>query len=266
MLLYKSLFLPVVLYNSQAWSNITKHELTLLNTVQLKFLKRIFHAPPSTSNPITFLETGSLPIEQEINLRQLNFLHHILSLDSSDPVKRVYNEQLKLSHEKNWANELVNLRRKYNIKADDQEIPMLTKERWKRMVKMKLREYALEHLNIEMLEQKHGSKLSRYTDLTPQKYLTEFQPSKARKMFHVRAGVADVKTVRKYWYPDSACRLCGQADETVDHVVNSCGLIPRTSTINNMYTNCINEMETVAERCLMFAKMVKDLNEHIDNV
>ena len=103
MLLYKSLFLPVVLYNCQAWSNITKHELSLLNTVQLKFLKRIFHAPPSTSNPITFLETGSLPIEQEINIRQLTFLHHVLTLSTSDPVNRVYKEQLKLCHENNWA-------------------------------------------------------------------------------------------------------------------------------------------------------------------
>ena len=114
-----------------------------------------------------------------------------------------------------------------------------------------------------MSEQKSGSKLSRYTDLIPQNYLTELHPSKARKMFHVRAGVIDFKTVRKYWYSDSACRLCGQGDETVEHVVNMCGSVPRTSTVDNLYTNCIDQMEMVAERCLAFAKMVKISDENV---
>ena len=68
LLLYRSLFTPVVLYNCQAWCNLTKQELNLLKTTQMKFLKRIFHAPSSTSNPITLLETGILPIEQEIHM------------------------------------------------------------------------------------------------------------------------------------------------------------------------------------------------------
>ena len=265
MLLYKSLFLPVVLYNSQAWSNMTKHDISLLNTIQLKFLKRIFHVPPSTSNPITFLETGSLPIEQEINIRRLNFLHHVLSLDTNDPVKKVYEEQLKLSHEGNWANEMKNLRTRYNIVVEDGEVSRWSKEGWKKMVKSKVKEFTLNLLNAEMAEQKQGRQLPRYTQLTPQSYLTELQPSKARKIFHVRAGVLDLKTIRKYWYSDSTCRLCEQEDETVDHVVNICRSIPRSSTINNLYTNSVKQMELVAERCLLFAEMVKERESVIDN-
>ena len=122
LLLYKSLFLQVVLYNSQAWCNLTKQEISTLNTVQMKYLKRIFHAPPSTSNPITLLETGNIPIEQEINKRQLNYLHHILRQDKDDPIKMVYDEELKLSHQNNWANEVKLLRKKYEIAETDAEI------------------------------------------------------------------------------------------------------------------------------------------------
>ena len=189
LLLYKSLFLPVVLYNSQAWSNLSKVDITSLKTVQLKFLKRIFHTPPSTSNPVTLLETGSLPIEQEVNVRQLNFLHHILTLDDSDPVKNVYLEQLKLSNEKNWGNEIQNLRSKYQIVETDAEIATLTKETWKKLVKKNVKAYALEILNEELSLQKHGSQIGQYNELRPQNYLSTLSPYKARKMFHVRAGV-----------------------------------------------------------------------------
>ena len=152
-LLYKSLFLQVVLYNSRAWCNVSKQELVSLKTIQLKYLKRIFHAPPSTSNPITLLETGSLPIEQEINQRQLNFLHHILSLDNDDPVKMVYIEQLKYTTEKNWANEVMGLRHKYGITELDEDIPVYSNDRWKDMVKKKVCVYALKILNDEMWTQ-----------------------------------------------------------------------------------------------------------------
>jgi hypothetical protein len=101
LLLYRSLFLHVILHNSQAWCNITNLQITSLKTTQMKYLKRIFHAPSSTPNSITLLETGMMPIEQEINKRQLNFLHLILTLEENDPNKIVYKEQMKFSAEKN---------------------------------------------------------------------------------------------------------------------------------------------------------------------
>ena len=76
-LLYRSLFIPVTIYNAEAWTNLTKTDLKALQTIQTKYLKRIFHAPSSTSNTLTFLETGTLPIKCEIHIRQLVFQHHI---------------------------------------------------------------------------------------------------------------------------------------------------------------------------------------------
>ena len=263
LLLYKSLFLQVVLYNSQAWCNLTKQEISTLNTVQMKYLKRIFHAPPSTSNPITLLETGNIPIEQEINKRQLNYLHHILRQDKDDPIKMVYDEELKLSHQNNWANEVKMLRKKYEIAETDAEIEDYTKDRWKNIVDRKVKAYAIDMLNKELSCQKHGAKMFLYDQLKAQDYLKTLTPHKARKLFHVRAGILDIKTVRKYWYGDADknCRLCHQEEEDVDHVVNRCINITRTGTIANILTNNIVDMEAIADRCICFATKVKELNE-----
>ena len=84
--LHKIMFVPVVIYNSGAWNNITAVQMSKLRTVQLKFLKRIVHAPQSTSNCFTFLEMGILPIDFTIHINQLTFLQHILKLDDDDPV------------------------------------------------------------------------------------------------------------------------------------------------------------------------------------
>ena len=104
LLLYRSLFLSTMLFNSQAWSNLTKKDLDTLQTCQLKMLKKIFGGARSTSNSFTFLELGVLPISYEIHKRQLSFLHHILNLNDDDPVKRMYNNMKLLPGEKNWYN------------------------------------------------------------------------------------------------------------------------------------------------------------------
>jgi hypothetical protein len=152
LLLYKSLFLQVVLQNSRAWCNLSKQDLKSLKTVQLKYLKRIFHTPPSTSNPLTLLETGSPPIEQEINKRQLIYLHKILNLDDTDPIKQVYCEQSKYCDEKNWSNEVKSLRVLYDIRETDSRITQYSKEQWKNIVKKKIKAFALNLLNQELSE------------------------------------------------------------------------------------------------------------------
>ena len=168
LLLYKSLFLAVVLYNAQAWSNLNNRDRINLQTIQLKYLKRMFHAPSSTSNCLTFLETGVLPIDYEIHIRQLMFLYHILSLTNDDPVRLCYQEQKKYPAP-SWANEVSALRSKYEIEESDEEIPDITKRQWKRIVKTKVRQYAFENL-IKESETQKGSQ-NKYTNLNKQSYL-----------------------------------------------------------------------------------------------
>ena len=261
MVLYRSLFLQVVLYNAQAWSNLTKQDITVLKTIQLKFLKRIFHAPSSTSNPLTFLETGTLPIEQEIHKRQLAFLHHILSLQNNDPVKMSYNEQLKYECAQNWANEVKQIRETYGIRESDTEIITLSRKCWKYKVKTTISKHTIDMLTKELSNQKQYSVLPMYSELKPQEYLYSFPPAKARTLFHIRTGTVDVKAVRKYRYNDTVCRLCGTGDENIDHIANHCTKITRTHLITDVYANQIDDMAEVVNRYNDFTNKLDELGE-----
>ena len=46
--LYRIMF--VVTFNAGVWNNLTSTQISKLKVVQLKFLKRILHSPPSTTN------------------------------------------------------------------------------------------------------------------------------------------------------------------------------------------------------------------------
>ena len=73
-LLYRSVFLPRLIFNCETWSNLTNQEVELLQKVQLKYLRNMMKVANSTQVAGTFLELGILPINFEINLRKLKFL------------------------------------------------------------------------------------------------------------------------------------------------------------------------------------------------
>ena len=103
MVMYQSVFLPRLLYNCESWSNLTHKDISNLQGAQLNFLRRVMEVPKSTPTAALFLELGILPIQYEIEKRQLVLLN-------DDPVKMIYHEMLKYQAERNWANIVHELR------------------------------------------------------------------------------------------------------------------------------------------------------------
>ena len=260
--LYKVIFLPVVTFSSGAWDNITSQQMEKLRSVQLKYLKRILHAPSSTTNCFTFLELGILPIEFNIHISQLNFLHHILTLDAIDPVLQSYHQQKVFEYEKNWYNEVKNLRIRYELQETDEDIANLSKEKWKSRVKEQVIDFAINYLNNEnSLKTKTSHHPPRKT-LETQEYFDYLSPADARLLFSIRCRTLDIKTCRKYCYDtDTVCRLCESADETVEHIVNKCSEIDRPSTILNVDSLVRGDVEEIVRRVKVFVNLVGEKEE-----
>ena len=82
-----------------------------------------------------FLEMGIFPVQFVIEVRQLMFLKKIIARHPSDPVKKVYLEMLNYPGEINWANNVLDLRCKYNLPQKDENVNNLTWPDWKIIVK-----------------------------------------------------------------------------------------------------------------------------------
>ena len=258
--LYKVVFVKVVTFNSGAWDNITAQQVNQLRTVQLKFLKRMLHTPSSTANSFTFLELGILPIEYNIQINQLQFLYHILKLPDHDPVKCSYNQQKLFPFEKNWFNEVSQIRTKYGLTDNDEEIAVFSKERWKNLVHEKINSYALEELNKENSTKSRTCHHPARTVLKHQTYFEYLRPSDSRLLFAIRSGTLDIKTFRKYSYDvdDVMCRLCHNDEESIDHIVNKCEAITRTCNIPDVYSIEKDVVETVVKRVKEFIKFAEE--------
>ena len=168
LLLYQSLFLSSITFNSQAWTNVKESEVMQLEKLQLKCLKKILQVPGSTTNSVTFLESGELPIRYIVDRNQLMFLYHIYHLDSEDPVKRMWESMKKLPGEKNWWYFVNRKMKKYGVLLED--VKLKSQGSFKEHVKKKIREIGLSDLREEC-KSKSKTQHLQYKTLKPQEYL-----------------------------------------------------------------------------------------------
>ena len=123
--LYQSVFIPRLIYNCEAWSNLKAKE--VLQKLQLNFLKRVMDVLRTTQNAALFMELDVWPVQYIIEQRQLLHLKRILDGDNRDPVWLAYKEMLKYEFELNWANNILGLREKCNLPLKDLNIQKLSK-------------------------------------------------------------------------------------------------------------------------------------------
>ena len=216
LLLHKAVFLQSVLFNSQAWSNITKTQISQLRRIQLKYLKRTLQVPNSTPNAFTFLELGVLPIEYEIHKRQLMYLHHIHTLPHDDPVHHILQQQKQLSYS-NWYQNVLKLLLVYQLS----EVPYaeLSKSNWKHLVTTNIRKHAFDHLKQECSNMTKTYHI-QYENFQTQPYITSSPSDIASLIFKIRARVLSCRDNHHHTNRIITCRLCKTHIETQDHIIN----------------------------------------------
>ena len=209
LLLYRSLFLSTVLYNAQVWSSLRQRDIDTLYRMQSKFLKRILGVSYSTCSSLVFLELGVLPIQYEIHIRQLCYLHRILQLEESDPVHQMWNNMRSYAEfgERNWWADVAKLLIKYKITLTIDEIKNMNKNPFKKMNKDAVRKEAVMSLTTECSSKKKTSNLC-HEHLRIQPYIQKFNVNIVRILFQCRAKTLDIKDHRHYKYEDRVCRGC----------------------------------------------------------
>ena len=246
LLLYRALFLSSILFNSQAWRNLTKPDFSKLQTLQLRLLKKLVNAPSSISSSFIYLELGVLPIKYEIQKRQLTFLHHIVNLNDDDPVRMIYENMKRLPYEPNWLNDILKSCTEYSINIDEQELRSISKETFKSRVRSAIHDYAFCELKKDCLSQSKTKNLV-YNTFEKQPYLTHLYPSQAKIILQCRAQCLKIKAHRPFLFSNKICRWCNLEEETVDHIVN-CG---RDKSIDTVNIDDINDLDPSLESLLV---------------
>ena len=206
---------------------MTDEDYQALQSAQLLYLRNVMEVPHGTPIAALYLELGILPIQSEIERRQLLFLKRILDKDFDDPLQLVYNEQLKYEFEKNWTNYILELRRTCNLPLRDETVRKMSVEQWKAFVNNIISEEAFTRLRIHCA---NNRKTCHYESFSRVEYTEKLQPSLARLIFKARARMFDIKVnFKKKCHLNIWCLFCKKEDETFDHLFAcNCGVFGPT--------------------------------------
>ena len=143
----------------------------------------------------------------------------------------------------------------------------MSKERWKYVTHSRVYEYALNVLNSENSQKSKTGILPPYNSLKAQAYFEYLCPADARLMFSVRGGTLDIKSHRKYNYEDgdTLCRLCGEEDETIGHIVNSCSMITRNDHVTDCYSVLKDDITRVLFRVKEFQRICEEKEDMVES-
>ena len=252
LLLRETMFLSVMLLNSETWINLTKENIDDLEAMDRTLLKSIMELPTSATNSLVYLELGCCPVRFIIMGKRLMFLQYILQRKETDLVSQVYYAQKRQPTANDWS-EVVKEDLK-QLKLDEYselDIKGMTKDSWKKLVKNAIKTSAFSYLQKEAILKSKAQNL-QYDKLEVQEYLTARQISKPRKLLLAKLRCRMVKVDQNYG-KKRLCQLCEMGPDDQIHLTQciflklKCPkLLQMTEKYSDLFTGDIGKLNTLA--------------------
>ena len=265
-ILRETLLVSSMLFNSEAWYNLTNAELDLLETIDLAFLRQLLEAPKGTPKEMLFLELGCIPFREIIREKRLGYLHYILNEDKKSMIFRFFESQMKQRTKKDWVSTVLDDLEKLEINSNMEEIANMKKTSFMNLIKNKINKRTFE--NLESLKQSHSKvKKVEHIGIKIQKYLqpnnSKMTKVEAQIIFKLRCRMTEAKINLKGKYDDWGCSACGLEEESQEHIIK-CEQLNRNKEVEEVdYEKIYNG--TVAEK-LKIAYRFKENYDLLENM
>ena len=237
----QALLINGILTNSEVWHGTTKAQFEELEEVDKLLIRRILNAPIYACIESLYLELGLTPIHIIIKGRRIKYLHYLLRLSESEMLFKVFQAQWNHPVKDDWTITVQQDLKDFKINLSLEEIKGKTEWSFKRLVKKKSNEYALDYL-LKM-KQKH-SKMDnlQYEELKIQNYLKDenITVKEAQNLFKYRTKVARFKENFKNMYEEKGCPFCLIQPDTQSHCVQ-CPIIKESINIKGDYSDIFSE-------------------------
>ena len=239
--LRESLLVNGMLTNAEIWYGISKSEINELEDVDKLLMRRVLESPSSSCVESLYLELGIIPISILIKARRVNYLHYLVNLSESEMLSKVFKTQWRFPTKDDWTTQVQEDLKDFEIDLSLEEMKSKSKNSFKRLVKIKAKEYALD--NLLNLKEKHKKMENLdYTELKLQNYLkdSEIPPNEARNLYRFRTRAANFKENCKNSYLSTACPLCFVQPDTQVHSVK-CTVVNEKVKVEGNYNDIFDE-------------------------
>ena len=218
--LRQAMLLNGILYNCEAWHNISEEEVKILEKVDEHLLRCLVRAHSKVPLEFLYLEAGAIPVRFLISCRRILYFQTILKRPENELTRRV----LKAQQQDVLPGDFIQLVQEdlklLRSDIDESYILKTSKKSFKTEVKKKIHQAAFEYLkNI----QKTHSKICNinYTEFKTQNYMTSpiFTNIEVNILHALRSKMVNVKMNFKSKYSDLSCPICLKHEDDQPHVL-----------------------------------------------
>ena len=211
LILRESTLLSKMLLSSESWHKLFQYQIEKLEEVDHTFFRKLLNCHSKTGIEFLFSETGTIPIKIKIRCRRLMYWWHILNVEETEMINKVYRAQKLSPVSGDWVLLIEEDKQMFNIKMADDEVKAVSKYKFTNFVKKKAKELTIEYLM--RLKQKHSKSTDLdVQDLSISPYLIDGRFSKESRelLFKLRSKTVDVKENFKnaHFNNHMLCELC----------------------------------------------------------
>ena len=220
-LLRETLFLSVMLLNSEVWINLTQKNIDTLEKLDRILIKKILNSARSTPTSVMYLDLSCIPVRFLIQAKRLMFLHYILTRNEDEIVYKVYQMQKSSPVKGDWSELIKEDLKLFELNhLTEDEIGKMKKVEWKKLVKDAMNYQAFKYLTDNIKGMTKAKDLV-YDKFEMQKYLESDMLTKREKLlvFSLRAHM--IKVGHNYGNKQ-ICPLCQDpdTDDSQTHLIN----------------------------------------------
>ena len=124
-----------MLLSAESWHKLLKCQIEKLEQVDRIFYRKLLNCHSKTGIEFLFSETGTSPITIKISVRRLLYWWHILNVEKSEMIYKVYSAQKLSPVAGDWIEMLDKDKTNFQIKCTDEEISALSKQKFKKFFK-----------------------------------------------------------------------------------------------------------------------------------
>ena len=209
----EAVVLPSFLYNAEAFPSYSQEEIKELERVQGNMLRQFLEVPSTTPYYGLLMETGWLTMEARLDYKKLMLFHNIMNSDEKRVVKKILAVQREENREGTWYTNTRKIVEKYDIGLDAE---LTIKSKWKREVKLKIRERTEEMIKKEC-EKLTKTRTVRNEAYELKNYLKVLPVGISRKILLYRLHMIQIPMNYKNNWGILNCPLCGDKDSSTEH-------------------------------------------------
>ena len=226
---YFTLATKSIFHNLEAWTNLRQADKEQLECIQGKMLKGIFGLPKTTPYWGILHEFDIPPVHLLLTYMKLMLYHNLINSKEERMSRKIVETQEKLGHTKCWYGEVTKEAAEIGITLGKNNVQNLPKSKWKKHVKEKVRvafelEFKCKQTEMKKLRFLQSKGMDTYMKYT-------FNDD-ARFAMMIRLNVLDI--IPGNFGRRLDCELCGNADNSTEHVFLCSNLRHHDLDTNNL--------------------------------